>query len=141
MPHGEDEPDTRILTTATAVSLPEHNATVCLTATQTSALNTSTENEENLLSDEVFDAAPSQRLLNLTDSVRRLAGGFHQSSNSLQPDDEWVSTSSESGTPVLNHCYFVFLFDSLLDIYCFCCALFSLFVCFFLEPWQRQRRR
>lgn len=55
------------------------------------------ENDETLLSDEVFESAPSQRLLNLADSVRRLAGNF---SSNAQPDDEWVSTSSESGTPV-----------------------------------------
>ena len=80
-------------------SVPDRGATVCLSATQTSALNTSTENEEVLLTDDVFESTPSQRLLNLTDSVRRLAGGFQ--STSMQPEDEWVSTSSESGTPVL----------------------------------------
>lgn len=80
-------------------AVPDRGATVCLSATQTSTLNTSTENEEALLTDEVFESTPSQHLLNLTDSVRRLAGGFQ--SASVQPEDEWVSTSSESGTPVL----------------------------------------
>ena len=86
--HGEDEPDNHIPVNATTVSLADNsnNATVCLSATKTSAHNTSTEHEENVLSDEVFDAPPSQRLLNLTDSVRRLAGGF-QSTTNLQNDD------------------------------------------------------
>lgn len=90
-------------------SVPDRGAaTVCL-STQTSTLNTSiTENDDVLLTDEVFEStSPSQRLLNLTDSVRRLAGGFQ--STTLQPDDEWVSTSSESGTPVF--CCFLVLFQ------------------------------
>lgn len=93
-------------------SVPDRGATVCLSATQTSALNTSIENEEALLTDEVFENTPSQRLLNLTDSVRRLAGGFQ--STSVQPEDEWVSTSSESGTPVRYYflIYFFFLIVS-----------------------------
>ncbi len=100
---GEENGDVRNQTSSVTSSVPDRGATVCL-STQTSTLNTSiTENDEVLLTDEVFEStSPSQRLLNLTDSVRRLAGGFQ--STSVQPDDEWVSTSSESGTPV----FFVF---------------------------------
>ena len=124
--HGEDEPDNHIPVNATTVSLADNinNATVCLSATQTSAHNTSTEHEENVLSDEVFDAPPSQRLLNLTDSVRRLAGGF-QSTTNLQNDDEWVSTSSESGTPVFHHSICYFIFGRLLIL------ILVFFLCFF----------
>ncbi|XP_046462791.1 E3 ubiquitin-protein ligase TRIM37-like [Daphnia pulex] len=99
---GEENGDVRNQTSSVTSSVPDRGATVCL-STQTSTLNTSiTENDEVLLTDEVFEStSPSQRLLNLTDSVRRLAGGFQ--STSVQPDDEWVSTSSESGTPSLGN--------------------------------------
>ena len=99
---GEENGDVRNQTSSVTSSVPDRGATVCL-STQTSTLNTSiTENDEVLLTDEVFEStSPSQRLLNLTDSVRRLAGGFQ----GVQLDDEWVSTSSESGTPV----FFIFV--------------------------------
>lgn len=100
---GEENVDVRNQIGSATSSVPDRGAaTVCL-STQTSTLNTSiTENDDVLLTDEVFEStSPSQRLLNLTDSVRRLAGGFQ--STTLQPDDEWVSTSSESGTPSLGN--------------------------------------
>ena len=91
-----DEDEIRSGTT----SLPD-NATVCLSSTQTAALNASIDNEEVLLSDEVFESSPTQHLLSLTDSVRRLAGGFQNASNLQADDGEWVSTSSGSESPVI----------------------------------------
>jgi len=76
------------------------NTITCLSTSQTNAtLNSSAENEDALLSDEVFESSPSQRLLNLTDSVRRLAGGFQNNATLQHEDGEWVYTSSGSDSP------------------------------------------
>ena len=75
-------------------------------STSMSALNISVDNEEGLLSDEVFESSPTQRFLRVTDSVRRLAGNFQSNHNQTvgqAEDGEWVSTSSESGSPSLGN--------------------------------------
>ena len=86
-------------------------ATMCLSTTLNSSVVSAENVDEQILSDDVFDGGAhgqqhQRQIFNLTDSVRRLAVGFHQQNNSgnqqqqQQADDEWVSTSSESGTPV-----------------------------------------
>lgn len=90
----------------TTVSSAVDNATICLSnsrVSHNSALNSSAETDDALhLTDDVFEQnSPSQRLLNLTDTVRRLTGTFQNHSPQQHQDGEWVYTSSGSESPVI----------------------------------------
>ena len=89
----------RSSTAAVAPSLSDTNANAANGGTSAAAVNLSLENEEGLASDDVFDNCPPRRYVRVPDSVRRLVGGLIH--NQTQAGEgEWVSTSSDSASPV-----------------------------------------
>jgi len=96
-----DEDESIEIGSGTRASSAVDNATICLSNTQishASALNSSAETEDALhLTDDVFEQSSlSQRMLNLTDTVRRYTRNC-----TLQHDEdgEWVYASSGSESP------------------------------------------
>ena len=129
-----DEDESVEIGSGTPVPAVVDNATICLSnsvMSHASALNSSADTEDALhLTDDVFEPnSPSQRLLNLTDTVRRLTGTFQSHGDQHHQDGEWVYTSSGSESPVI---HWIWSRDGSLSVSSF---KINLNVCVFVCVW------